>query len=108
MGEIVAIAGIDSTAIGATLCDLSTPEPLEDIHITPPALRIKIETNSSPLAGKEGKFVTPKQLEQRLEQEKELNIGLVIEKISGSSYSVAGRGELQLAILAEIIKKRGV
>lgn len=107
VGEIVAIAGIDSTAIGATLCDLSTPEPLEDIHITPPAVRIKIETNSSPLAGKEGKFVTPKQLEQRLEQEKELNIGLVIEKISGSSYSVAGRGELQLAILAEQLRREG-
>ncbi|HQI92923.1 MAG TPA: GTP-binding protein, partial [Candidatus Dojkabacteria bacterium] len=107
VGEIVAIAGIDSTAIGATLCDLSTPQPLEDIHITPPAVRIKIETNSSPLAGKEGKFVTPKQLEQRLEQEKELNIGLVIEKMSGSSYSVAGRGELQLAILAEQLRREG-
>ena len=105
VGEIIAVAGIDSTAIGATLCDLSTPQPLEEIHITPPAVRIRIETNNSPLAGKEGKFVTPKQLEQRLEQEKDLNIGLVIEKISGSSYSVAGRGELQLAILAEQLRR---
>ncbi len=106
-GEIVAIAGIDSTAIGATLCALGTPEQLENIHITPPAVRVKFEANTSPLSGKEGKYVTAKQLEQRLEQEKDLNIGLQISKISGSSYSVAGRGELQLAILVEQLRREG-
>lgn len=106
-GEIVAIAGIESTAIGATLCALNAPERLEDIHITPPAVQVRFEANTSPLAGKEGKYVTAKQLEQRLEQEKDLNIGLKISKISGSSYSVAGRGELQLAILVEQLRREG-
>ncbi len=106
-GEIVAIAGIESTAIGATLCALDSPQALEDIHITPPAVQVKFEANTSPLAGKEGKYVTAKQLEQRLEQEKDLNISLKISKISGSSYSVAGRGELQLAILVEQLRREG-
>jgi len=106
-GEIVAIAGIDSTAIGATLCALDTPQPLENIHITPPAVKVRFEANTSPLSGKEGKFVTAKQLEQRLEQEKDLNISLQISKVSGSSYSVAGRGELQLAILVEQLRREG-
>lgn len=106
-GEIVAIAGIDSTAIGATLCALEHPEALEDIHITPPAVKVKFESNTSPLSGKEGKFVTAKQLEQRLEQEKDLNISLQISKVPGSSYSVAGRGELQLAILVEQLRREG-
>ncbi len=106
-GEIVAIAGLDSTAIGATLCSLDTPESLEDIHITPPSVKVKFEANTSPFSGKEGKFVTAKQLEQRLEQEKDLNISLKISKISGSSYSVAGRGELQLAILVEQLRREG-
>ncbi len=106
-GEIVAIAGIESTAIGATLCSLDTPESLEDIHITPPSVKVKFEANTSPFSGKEGKYVTAKQLEQRLEQEKDLNISLKISKISGSSYSVAGRGELQLAILVEQLRREG-
>lgn len=106
-GEIVAIAGIDSTAIGATLCALDTPQPLENIHITPPAVKVRFEANTSPLSGKEGKYVTAKQLEQRLEQEKDLNISLQISKVSGSSYSVAGRGELQLAILVEQLRREG-
>ncbi|MDY0097376.1 MAG: GTP-binding protein [Candidatus Dojkabacteria bacterium] len=106
-GEIVAIAGVESTAIGATLCALNTPEPLEDIHITPPAVSVKFESNTSPFSGKEGKYVTAKQLEQRLEQEKDLNISLNITRVSGSSYSVAGRGELQLAILVEQLRREG-
>ena len=106
-GEIVALTGIESTAIGATLCDLNSPEPLENIHITPPAVQVKFEANTSPLSGKEGKYVTAKQLEQRLEQEKDLNISLKISKISGSSYSVAGRGELQLSILVEQLRREG-
>ncbi len=106
-GEIVAIAGVESTAIGATLCSLDNPESLEDIQITPPAVKVKFEANTSPFSGKEGKYVTAKQLEQRLEQEKDLNISLKISKISGSSYSVAGRGELQLSILVEQLRREG-
>jgi len=106
-GEIVAIAGMESTAIGATLCALTTPERLEDIQITPPAVKIKFEANTSPFAGKESTYVNAKQLEQRLNQEKDLNISLKIEKISRSSFSVSGRGELQLAILIEQLRREG-
>jgi GTP-binding protein len=107
IGEIVAIAGIESTAIGSTLCSLQAPQPLEDIHITPPSVSIKFEANTSPFAGKEGKYVTAKQLEQRLEQERDLNISLKIEKQGGSAYTVAGRGELQLSILIEQLRREG-
>ena len=107
VGEIIALVGIDSTAIGATLCDISTQEVLPDINITPPSVKVKFEVNTSPFAGKEGKFVTPKQLEQRLEQEKDNNISLEITRFSGSSYFVAGRGELQLAIFTEQLRREG-
>jgi GTP-binding protein len=107
VGEIVAFAGIESTAIGATVCDLNTREALPEISITPPSVKVKFEANTSPFSGKEGKFVTAKQLEQRLEQEKDLNISLSITKAGGSSYYVAGRGELQLAILIEQLRREG-
>jgi GTP-binding protein len=106
-GDIVAIAGIESTAIGATLCDISNQEVLPDINITPPSVKVKFEANSSPFAGKEGKFVTAKQLEQRLMQEKDLNISLDITQVGGSTYYVAGRGELQLSILVEQLRREG-
>jgi GTP-binding protein len=107
VGEIIALTGIESTAIGATLCDIKKQEVLPDINITPPSVKVRFESNSSPFAGKEGKFVTAKQLEQRLEQEKDLNISLKISKIGGSSYYVAGRGELQLSILVEQLRREG-
>ncbi len=106
-GDIVAITGIESTAIGATLCDISNQEALPDINITPPSVKVKFEANSSPFAGKEGKFVTAKQLEQRLMQEKDLNISLDITQVGGSTYYVAGRGELQLSILVEQLRREG-
>jgi GTP-binding protein len=106
-GDIIALAGIESTAIGATICDINVQDVLPDINITPPSVKVKFEVNTSPFAGKEGKFVTPKQLEQRLEQEKDTNISLEITKASGSSYFVAGRGELQLAILTEQLRREG-
>lgn len=106
-GEIIAVTGIESTAIGATLCSLSKQEMLPEIKITPPSVKVKFEANTSPFAGKEGKYVTAKQLEQRLEQEKDTNISLKIQKISGSSYFVAGRGELQLSILVEQLRREG-
>lgn len=106
-GDIIAFAGIESTAIGATVCDINNQEVMPDINITPPSVKVKFEVNTSPFAGKEGKFVTPKQLEQRLEQEKDTNISLEISKISGSSFFVAGRGELQLAILTEQLRREG-
>ena len=107
VGEIVAITGIDSTDIGATLCSVDNPEALPDIKITPPTVRVKFSANTSPFVGKEGKFVTAKQLQQRLDQEKRLNISLKIESKGANAHYVSGRGELQLAILVEQLRREG-
>jgi GTP-binding protein len=77
------------------------------IKISPPAVKIKFEANTSPFVGKEGKFVTATQIEQRLETEKSQNISLVITKADGGGYYVAGRGELQLSILIETLRREG-
>ncbi len=107
MGEIIAITGIDSTDIGATLCNIENPEPLPDIQITPPTVRVKFSANTSPFVGKEGKLVTSKQLQQRLDQEKKLNISLNIDSKGANAHYVSGRGELQLAILVEQLRREG-
>lgn len=106
-GELVAIAGLESTAIGGTLASASKPEALPTIKLSNPSVKIKFEANSSPFVGKEGKFVTAKQLQQRLEKEAEINISLKIEKADGGAYYVAGRGELQLSILIETLRREG-
>jgi len=106
-GDIVAVAGIESTAIGGTLCISTNPDPLPKIEISPPAVKIRFEANSSPLLGKEGKYVAAKLIQQRLEQEKEQNISLQISKADGGSYYVAGRGELHLSILIETMRREG-
>lgn len=106
-GEIVAISGVESTAIGSTLCISSDIDPLPAIEISKPSVKIKFEANSSPFVGREGKYVTMKQLQQRLDKEKDLNISLEITKSDGAAYYVAGRGELQLAILIEELRREG-
>lgn len=106
-GDIVAIAGIDSTAIGATLCSAGKPEPLPEITITPPSVKIRFEVNTSPFMGKEGEFVTMKVLEKRLLQEKQNNVALNIDKTDDGNYYVSGRGEMQLAILIETLRREG-
>ncbi len=106
-GEIVAIIGIDSKAIGGTLCEPGHVEALPVIKISNPSVQIKFEANTSPLVGKEGKFVTAKVLQQRLEKEIETNISLKITKGDAGSYYVAGRGELQLSILIEELRREG-
>ncbi|MEI7604327.1 MAG: GTP-binding protein [bacterium] len=105
-GEIIAIAGIDTSSISATVCSSSVPEAIPVIKISSPSLKIKFEANTSPLVGKDGKFVTPKLLQQRLEREIETNISLQITK-SEEGYYVAGRGELQLSILIETMRREG-
>ena len=104
-GELVAVAGIDSNAIGGTLCISSNVEALPVIKISHPSVRMKFEASTSPMVGKDGKFVTAKQIQQRLEKEQERNISLQITKADGGAYYVAGRGELQLAILIEEMRR---
>jgi GTP-binding protein len=106
-GEIVAITGIESKAIGGTLCAANHVEALPVIKISNPSVQIKFEASTSPFVGKDGKFVTAKQLQQRLEREKEVNISLTITPTDGGAYLVAGRGELQLAILIEELRREG-
>lgn len=107
VGDIIAITGIDSTDIGATLCSIENPEALPEIKITPPTVRVKFSANTSPFVGKEGKLVTAKQLQQRLDQEKNLNISLKIDSRGTNTHYVSGRGELQLAILVEQLRREG-
>lgn len=106
-GDIVAFSGIETTAIGGTVCSPEKIEPLKVIKISEPSVQIKFEANTSPMVGKEGKFVTAKLLQQRLEKEAETNISLKITKADGGAYNVAGRGELQLAILIEELRREG-
>lgn len=107
VGEVVAILGIESKAIGGTVCDKDTIEALPVIKISDPSVRIKVEANTSPFLGREGEFVTAKQLQARLEKESDLNISLNIEKNEDGSFYVAGRGDLQLAILLEELRREG-
>ncbi|MCA9382701.1 translational GTPase TypA, partial [Candidatus Dojkabacteria bacterium] len=107
VGEIVAIAGIDTDKIGATLCSTSKLEPLPKIEISPPSVVVKFEANTSPLVGEEGKFVTIKQLAERLKKESAQNISLDISEADSLGYYVKGRGELQLSILMETLRREG-
>lgn len=107
VGEIIAIAGIENGTIGETLCSRDKIEPLPQIKISSPSVAIKFEANTSPLVGKEGKFVTVKMLEQRLMQEKYQNITLDIKEADDYGFLVAGRGELQLSILIETLRREG-
>ncbi len=106
-GEIVSMSGIDVSAMGGTICSPKLEEKLPGIRISNPSVQITFEANTSPYAGKEGKFVTMKLLQQRLDYEKETNVGLTIKKIDEGRCSVAGRGELQLSILIETLRREG-
>ncbi|MBN2015309.1 GTP-binding protein [Candidatus Dojkabacteria bacterium] len=106
-GEIAAVSGIDSADISWTLCDPSNLSPISDIQITPPSMKITLEENTSPLVGQDGKCVTMKQIERRLLEEKEVNIALKIEKNDKGGFDIAGRGELQLGILIETLRREG-
>jgi len=107
-GDIVAITGIPDVGIGQTLTDPSDPTGFPAIHVEEPTLKILVAPNSSPFAGREGKFSTARQIYQRLVKEKKTNIGLrITENPDGTGFIVAGRGELHLAILFENLRREG-
>lgn len=106
-GQIAAIAGLDDAGIGDTICNPEHIEALPAIKISPPSLKVRIEANTSPLLGKEGKYPNWKQIQARLDQEAQNNVGLTIENNHDGSYSVSGRGELHLAILIESMRREG-
>lgn len=106
-GEIIAVAGIDTEEIGATLCATNKLDPLPKIEISPPSVVVKFEANTSPFVGQEGKFVNIKQIAERLKKEGAQNISLEITPADSLGYFVKGRGELQLSILMETMRREG-
>jgi GTP-binding protein len=107
-GDIVAIAGVEGIQIGECLTDLEHPAPLEPLTIDDPTLAMVFTVNTSPFAGREGQFVTSRDLRGRLEKELLTNVSLRVEETdSTDSFRVLGRGELQLAILIETMRREG-
>jgi GTP-binding protein len=107
-GEIIAVAGIAEVTIGETLADLDDPRPLPVITVDEPAMSITIGVNSSPLAGKDGDKITARQIKNRLDQELVGNVSLrVCDTDRPDTYEVQGRGELQLAVLVEMMRREG-
>lgn len=105
-GDIVMIAGIADVYIGDTICADASQESLPAIHVDEPTIALDFLVNDSPFAGKEGKFVTTRQIRDRLEKELEVNVGLKVD-FSGETFKVFGRGELHVAILIENMRREG-
>ena len=107
-GDIVALTGIADANIGETIADVNTPEALPTIAITEPTLKMTFGVNSSPFAGREGKFQTSRQLRARLYRELETNVSLRVEDgNSPDEFIVSGRGELHLSVLIESMRREG-
>ena len=107
-GDIVAVTGIEDVHIGYTICDIDQPDALPPIAVDEPTLVMNFQVNTSPLAGKEGKFVTSRQIRERLMRELESNVALRVEETSDADvFRVSGRGELHLTILIENMRREG-
>ena len=106
-GDIVMVAGLPDIYIGETVCTSPNTEPLPAISVDEPTISLNFLVNDSPFAGREGKFVTSRQLKERLERELEVNIGLKVDFSATDSYKVYGRGELHIAILLENMRREG-
>lgn len=107
-GDIVTIAGCSDISIGDTICEKGVIVPLPPIHIEKPTLSMNFLVNSSPFAGRSGKFLTSRHIKERLERELETNVGLVVEELEGTDgFKVSGRGELHLSILLENMRREG-
>ena len=107
-GNIIAMSGIGDITIGDTICDPSAVEPIEFVKISAPTIEMTFSVNDSPFAGREGKFVTSRQLRERLFRETLKDVSLrVTETDSTDSFNVAGRGEMSLSILIETMRREG-
>ncbi|MGH8140958.1 MAG: translational GTPase TypA [Steroidobacteraceae bacterium] len=107
-GDIVAVTGIEEVNIGVTICDPEHPEGLPPIQVDEPTLAMTFQVNTSPLAGREGKFVTSRQIRERLYRELQSNVALRVEDTADAdAFRVLGRGELHLTILIENMRREG-
>lgn len=107
-GDIILVNGIEELAIGTTITDLAAPEALPMLKVDEPTLTMNFQVNSSPLAGREGKFVTSRQIRERLERELKSNVAMRVRPTSDETvWEVAGRGELHLTILLENMRREG-
>ncbi len=107
-GEIVALAGLEQVTIGETLADLEDPRPLPVIHVDEPSLSVVIGINTSPMAGRDGSKLTARQVKARLDAELVGNVSLRVQDTERpDAWEVQGRGELQLAVLVEIMRREG-
>ncbi|UFH59253.1 translational GTPase TypA [Sulfurovum mangrovi] len=106
-GDIVAVAGFSDIDVGDSLCDTQNPVALDPLHIEEPTLSVVMSVNDGPLAGQEGKHVTSNKIRERLEKEMETNIAMRMEPMGEASFKVSGRGELQIGVLAENMRREG-
>ena len=106
-GDIIAIAGLSDISVGETVCAQGENYPLPILHIDEPTLQMTFGTNTSPFVGKEGKFLTARQIEDRLNKELQRDVSLRVEPSEGESWLVSGRGELHLSILIENMRREG-
>jgi len=106
-GDIVAIAGFNDIDVGDSVCDPVNPVALDPMHVEEPTLSVIMSVNNGPLAGQEGKHVTSNKIKERLEKEMETNIAMRMEPTGDASFKVSGRGELQIGILAENMRREG-
>ena len=108
MGDIIAVAGVEGITIGETITSVETPSPLPLIIIDEPTIAIQFSVNNSPFAGREGQYVTSRNLRERLDKELLTNVSIRVEETgSPDTFKVLGRGELQLAILIEMMRREG-
>ena len=107
-GEIVCLAGLEGVEIGLTVADVEHPDRLEGIAVEEPTISVDVIVNNSPFAGKEGKYVTSRQVRERLYRELERNVALRVEDTDATdTWKVSGRGELHLSILMETMRREG-
>ena len=106
-GDIVALAGIEDAQIGETVADLADPEALPIVTVDEPTVSMLFQPNTSPFAGKEGRYVTSRHLGERLMREVQTNVSLRVEELRPDEFEVSGRGELHLSILLETMRREG-
>src|SRR3989442_1189145 len=107
-GEIISLAGIEEVSIGDTIADPEHPIPLERIHVDEPTMSMVFKVNDGPFAGREGKYVTSRNLRERLQREAYRNVSIrVFDTESPDAFKVIGRGELQLAVIVETMRREG-